>query len=111
MKQGDWIAHYSPKEMFMGKEPCQKFTSIGQIADEEIYQFDMGGGFIPWRRRVRYVDSEPLAIAGLLEELSFTQGRGPRWGAMFRYGFFEMQENDFKLIYSAMTGIPIREVQ
>jgi hypothetical protein len=111
MHPGDWLVHYSPKEAFMGTESCQMFTSIGQIPDEEIYQFDMGGGFVPWRRRVRYVDSVPLAIVNLLEDLSFTKGKGRYWGGSFRYGFFEMQEQDFKLIYSEMTGCPASEVK
>lgn len=104
MNQGDWIVHYSPKEEFQGKEPCRKFTSIGQVADHEIYQFDMGGGFVPWRRNIRYLECEPLPIVNLLEELSFTRDKGSHWGMAFRYGFFEMTETDFKLLYKGMIG-------
>ena len=113
MAQGDWIIHYSPKESFGGKEPCQKFTSIGQVVNEEVYEFDMGGGFIPWRRDIIYLDSEPFPIITLLDQLSFTEDKGRNWGMMFRFGFFEIKEEDFKLIYKGMMGKPFRaeEVQ
>ncbi len=105
MAEGDWIVHYSPKETFQGNKPCQKFTSIGQVADSEVYQFDMGGGFIPWRRNINYLDCEPIPIAGLLEDLTFTQGKERSWGMVFRYGFFEMKRQDFTILYKDMVGI------
>src|SRR5262245_52247856 len=63
----DWIVHYSPKNEFLGKDPCRKFTSIGQVADGDVYQYDMGGGFVPWRRDINYLSSEPLPILDLLD--------------------------------------------
>lgn len=110
MQEGDWIVHYSPKEMFQGKEPCQKFTSIGRVADSDVYEFDMGCGFVPWRRNIDYLQANPVSIAGLLNKLSFTKDKGRNWGMAFRYGFFEMTEEDFKLLYKEMIGksfIPI----
>jgi len=104
MSEGDWIVHYSPKEAFQGSTPCQKFTSLGQVADDEVYQFDMGGGFVPWRRNINYLDCEPTPIAGLLEELTFTKGKERSWGMVFRYGFFEMKYQDFTLLYKEMMG-------
>ena len=50
------------------KVPCQKLTYIGQIADDEIYWYDMGGSFIPWRRNVNYLFSEPYSIVPILEQ-------------------------------------------
>lgn len=108
MKEGDWIVHYSPKEQFMGKEPCQKFTSIGQVCDNDVYLFDMGGGFVPWRRNISYLDCQPAPIAPLRETLSFTKDKGSHWGMIFRYGFFEMTESDFKNIYFEMVGMPFK---
>jgi len=105
MSQGDWVIHYSPKDALGGKIPCQKFTSIGQISDEEVYEYDMGGGFVPWRRNVKYLQSYPCSIVPMLEELSFTKGR-TSWGYMFRLGFFEITETDFKEIFWKMVGIP-----
>lgn len=105
MHPNDWIVHYSPKESFQGKDPCQKFTSLGFVADDSIYEFDMGGGFVPWRRKIRYLDVKPVPIAPLLGDLSFTRDRGKNWGMMFRYGFFEMKEEDFKLLHREMVGL------
>ncbi len=105
MKPGDWIVYYSPKESFGGKEPCQKFTAIGQIADSRIYQFDMGEGFIPFRRDVTYLNNiKELPIRLLLSELSFTKDRGPKWGAPFRFGLFTIPKEDFELIHQKMIS-------
>ncbi len=108
MREGDWIVHYSPKEMFMGKEPCQKFTSIGQVSDDDVYLFDMGGGFVPWRRNISYLDCRSVPITPLLDTLSFTKDKGKHWGMIFRYGFFEMTEDDLKNIYFEMVGMPFK---
>lgn len=105
MHKGDWVIHYSPKEAFGGKTPCQKFTSIGQVADEDIYQYDMGDGFLPWRRKVNYLESCHCPISPMLDDLSFTKGK-QSWGFVFRYGFFEILESDFRYIFFQMVGIP-----
>ena len=34
----------------------------------EPYRFDMGGGFVPYRRDVRYVSAQPAPIAPLLDQ-------------------------------------------
>jgi hypothetical protein len=104
MQPGDWVVQYSPKEEFQSKKPCQKFTAIGQVVDKALYQYDMGGGFNPWRRDIDYLVSTPLPISSLLDQLSFTKEKGKYWGMVFRYGFFEAQETDFKLIYEGMIG-------
>ncbi len=104
MKKGDWIIHYSPKLSMSSTIKCQKFTSIGQIADDEVYQFDMGEGFVPFRRKVKYLqDIQEAPIEPLLDQLSFTKGR-KSWGFMFRFGLFKVQEEDFRLIYNKMVG-------
>ena len=48
MEKGDWIIYYSPKEVFKEKLPCQKFTAIGEVIDDDVYQFEMLPGFIPF---------------------------------------------------------------
>jgi hypothetical protein len=102
MKQGDWVIHYSPKISLESKEKWQKFTSIGQIADDRIYEYDMGGGFVPFRRKVIYIkDIREASIVPLLEFLSFTKGV-KNWGAKFRFGLFKIEEADFKMIKNQM---------
>ena len=105
MHKGDWLIHYSPKEHFQGNESCKKFTSLGQVSDNKIYQFDMGNDFIPWRRNINYLDIRPVSILNLLETLSFTKGKGKHWGMVFRFGFFEIPESDFKFLYKEMAGL------
>jgi len=39
-----------------GEIKCQEFTAIGQILDENIYQFKMTEDFTPFRRNVKYYD-------------------------------------------------------
>ena len=52
MQAGDLVIFYSPKLEYDKPEKLQCFTAIGKVADENIYQADMGGGFIPFRRNV-----------------------------------------------------------
>lgn len=49
MNVGDGVLYYSPKLEFEGNEKLQAFTAIAQVVGEDVYQFDMGGGFIPFR--------------------------------------------------------------
>ncbi len=104
MSEGDWIIYYSPKNSMEGKEKCQKFTAIGQIADKNIYKFEMAEGFVPFRRNVTYsknVTEQP--IEPLLGKLSFTSGK-KNWGMAFRSGHFEIKKQDFDLISEKMLA-------
>jgi hypothetical protein len=103
MKEGDWIIHYSPKMVMGDDEVCQKFTAIGKIANDRIYQFEMSPGFVPFRRDVNYLktENEP-SIYPLLNKLSFTKEQ-KNWGAKFRFGFFEISKDDFDVIRSSMV--------
>lgn len=102
MKKGDWLIYYSPKESFEGNEPCQKFTAIGKIVDEDVYTFKMSNDFIPFRRNVAYLHGiKEQPIRPLLDRLSFTRGT-KNWGMKFRMGLFEISKNDFELIQKYM---------
>src|SRR5215470_3791757 len=54
MKQGDGVVFYSPKETLEGDVPCRKFTAVGEIKDDRIYQVEMSNDFHPFRRDVRF---------------------------------------------------------
>ena len=71
-----------------GKDRLQSFVSLGMVEARPPYQADMGNGFVPFRRDVRYVAAEPAPIAPLLDELDFVDDRR-HWGQKFRYGLFE----------------------
>jgi hypothetical protein len=101
MKVGDGIIYYSPKLEFEKDIPCQEFTAIGLVSGEEVYPFDMGNGFIPYRRDVRYLDANPVQIRPLIDKLQFITDK-KQWGYKFRFGAFEISEIDFHLITKEM---------
>lgn len=105
LSTGDWIVFYSPKVEFEGNEPLQHFTAIGTIADEELYQVEMTPSFTPWRRNVDFKKCHEAPIRQLIDDLSFIKDKS-KWGYMFRFGLFEIPEQDFKRITSAM-GVEI----
>lgn len=104
---GDRIVYYSPREAMRGGAAVQAFTAIGAILEGEPYAFDMGGGFVPIRRDVRYLEATPAAIQPLLQVLSFTRDRSA-WGYVFRRGFFGMTAHDYAHIAQAM-GVLVEE--
>jgi hypothetical protein len=100
---GDGIAYYSPTKVFKGNQPCRSFTAAGIVSVGEPYKVDIGGGFQPWRRDVRWSDTQHVPIAPFLGGLSFTAGK-TNWGYQFRFGLIMIACSDFELILSAMTG-------
>jgi len=105
MKVDDWIAYYSPTEVFGQTTPCRKFTAIGQVCEGEPYPFRMSEDFVPWRRNVTFYASDETAIEPLIDKLSFIQDKR-RWGFPFRRGCFPITYADFALI-AAKMGITI----
>jgi hypothetical protein len=88
---------------FEGEEPCQAFTALGQVVDAPVEHVDMGGGFKPFRRAVAFVPCRDVPIRPLLGRLSFIQDV-QRWGYIFRRGYFEVPEADFRLLHGALVG-------
>ena len=101
MQPGDRIVYYSPRTAMRGGETVQAFTAIGSVADGTPYQYDMGGGFVPHRRDVRFFPARDAPIRPLLDSLSFTRGRSA-WGAAFRFGVLEITAGDYAAIAAAM---------
>lgn len=102
MHKGDWIIFYSPKTSYEGGDPLQAFTALGQVADEELYQIEMAPSFVPWRRRVTFKTCQEVPIKALLDDLSFITDK-QHWGYKFRFGVFEINQQDFVLIKSVMS--------
>ena len=102
MHAGNWVIFYSPKVEFEKTERLQCFTAICKITDENIYQHDMGGGFVPFRRNVQFLPSKDVSILPLIAELTFIQDK-KHWGAPFRFGTVQIPENDFRLIAGLMV--------
>ena len=106
LSPGDWIVYYSPRESYPDGAPLQAFTAIGAVQAGEPYAVDMGEGFVPTRRDVRFLaDAKEAPIRPLLETLALTRGK-PSWGAVFRRGLVEVTADDFVRIAAAM-GVPL----
>jgi hypothetical protein len=103
MNKGDLLLLYSSKIKMEGSEKCQKFTAIGKVVDDAVYQFEMTEHFKPFRRNMEYYDCEETSILPLINDLEFIQNK-KSWGYPFRFGFFEIQKNDFNLIASNMLS-------
>lgn len=104
MKTGDWIIYYSPKVWLKKSAPYQKFTALGQVVDDHIFQFDMVDGFIPFRRKIKFMNCTETSIHPLILKLSFIKNK-KYWGYSFRFGHVEISENDFKVIQDEMIGL------
>lgn len=104
VRPGDVVAYYSPTETFgLPRRRLQSFTAIGRVEDGEPYQADMGGGFLPFRRDVRWLPAREAAIRDLLPVLEFTAGR-PGWGYALRFGILAISERDMLAIAAAMMA-------
>lgn len=103
MNMGDGIIYYSPKLEYEKDIPCQEFTAIGMVAGEEVYSYDMGNGFIPYRRDIRYLNTNSAQIRPLIEKLQFITDK-KQWGYKFRFGAFEIAKIDFELITTTMKA-------
>jgi predicted RNA-binding protein len=101
LSKGDWIVYYSGKEKFDASIPCQKFTAFGEVLDEKPIQVEQFPGFHPYRRKIRYEKAKETDIYPLIENLAFIKNK-LKWGMAFWYGFFEISEDDFKLIIREM---------
>jgi hypothetical protein len=102
MVPGDGLVYYSPRERFGESAPCQRFVAIGRITGSAVYPFDMGRGFVPFRRDAAYVRGAVEApVRPLLPLLTFVRDPA-HWGAVFRFGFLEITSSDFSRIARAM---------
>ena len=103
LRAGDVVAYYAPAQTMGGKDKLQSFVSIGVVLPGEPYAFDMGGGFVPHRRDVRYVRAQAAPIVPLLDALDFVED-SQRWGYKFRFGLFEVSAADMNRIALAMRA-------
>ena len=107
MKAGDRVAYYAPTVSMGGSDRLQAFVSVGLVKPGDPYAFDMGGGFVPFRRGVDYVPAREARIAPLLDHFDFVQDRA-RWGYALRFGLVAITEHDMRLIAHAMGADPGR---
>jgi EVE domain len=103
VQPGDRVAYYAPTVTMGGKDKLQSFVSIGIVHSADPYAFDMGGGFVPYRKDVQYLQAHETPIAPLLDDFEFVQDR-QRWGYQFRFGLFKINNHDMQLIARAMQA-------
>ena len=100
---GDRVAYYSPATEFGRADRLRSFVSIGVVHGDTPYEVDMGNGFMPWRRDVRYAPAREAQILPLIEKFDFVEDP-TRWGSKFRFGLLEVDEHDIRLIADAMKA-------
>lgn len=103
MRKNDFILYYSGKQILGDSQLCQQFTAIGKVADDQVYNYQVSENFCPSRRNIEFMPSEDVSILPLINELNFIQNK-KIWGYPFRFGFFEIQQQDFDLISSKMLN-------
>jgi hypothetical protein len=102
MSPGDGFVYYSPRASYPDGAPVKAFTSVGRIAEGEVWQADEGD-FKPWRRRVDYdAGAAEVAVEALRDRLELTAK--PNWGYALRRGLIELTAADFATIRAAMDG-------
>lgn len=99
LQRGDWLVYYSPG-VDMNGPPLRAFTAIGRVEDDRVFTFDMGGGFVPFRRRVRYLDATEAALAPLAGALELCAR--PSWGMALRRGLLPLSREDLAIVAGAM---------
>jgi len=52
----------------------------------KVYNYDMGDGFIPYRRDVQFLNGDEVPILSLIPHLKFIKNQS-KWGYIFRFGF------------------------
>ena len=104
LSKGDWVIYYAGRERYGAPELCQRFVAIGQVEDSEPAQVEQFPGFKPWRRKVRYKKAVEVDIRPLIGQLSFIKNK-TRWGAVFRFGFLEIDPADFAAIARRMLPL------
>lgn len=103
MQAGDDIVFYSPKKIMGAKEPYKFFTAIGKISPGDPYLFDMGGGFVPYRKDVEFEQHfVEVSLAQALATIERIDSEKPQWIGQIRFGFFELPKLHFETIASLM---------
>lgn len=101
IRPGDCVFYYSPATRMTGGERLQAFTAVGVVREGEPYPFDMGSGFVPFRRNVDWFMARSTPIHSLLDRLELTRGK-PGWDGVFRFGVVKISDSDRDILLEAM---------
>jgi hypothetical protein len=98
MTKNDEIVYYLPRMFYGQNEKSQRFTAIGKIKDNDIFQVKLNETFSPFRRKVEYYhECKEILIEDLIPALSFIRNK-KSWGYVFRLGLIQIPYNDFLTI-------------
>ncbi|MDV3462923.1 MULTISPECIES: EVE domain-containing protein [Weeksellaceae] len=103
MTKGDFIIYYSGKQTLGKTDKCQEFTALGEVKDDEVYDYQVSNDFCPSRRNIEFIPSRDTPVLPLINDLDFIENKR-NWGYKFRLGFFEINRHDFELISSKMLN-------
>jgi hypothetical protein len=101
LASGDRVVYYAPSESFGGRDRLQSFVALAIVSSGPVYQVDMGDGFRPFRRAVRYLDTRAAPIRPLLDRPGFALS-GASWGARLRFGLLRIDAASMDMIADAM---------
>ena len=107
LRQGDGFVIYSPTLRYKEGPPLRAFTALGIVADEEPYLAEEmmtmtdRAPVQPWRRRVDFQPTQPVAVGTLKGRLELTHDRN--WGYALRFGLVPLSPADFILLRDVMV--------
>ena len=101
MQPGDWLIVYSSKLKMEEDLKCQCFTAIGRVEEAEVYQVEVTATFKPFRKKIKFFNCKETSILPLINVLECIPDK-QHWGYPFRFGFLEINENDFNTISSKL---------
>ena len=80
----------------------RKFTAIGTVPNENIYQIEINSIFKPFRRDMEFESVKSLEVFRVLKDLDFIEDKRKWWETFERRQLFEISEKDFEVIAGAM---------
>lgn len=101
MKKGDYVLFYSGKQTMNQPQKCQEFTAIGKVENDDVYPYQMTDDFCPSRRNIHCFEHIDISILPYIQDLQFIQNK-QSWGYPFRFGFLEINQQDFDVISTQM---------
>lgn len=98
MERGDYILYYSPKQEFRSRRPCQAITACGVVIGDEVYQYEMFPGFVPYRRDIEWQTPAREVPLDVLRTLPGWTEVAPK----LRFGHVELSPELFRAIQAYM---------
>ena len=101
MHAGDTLVYYSPTRSRGDGVAYRRFTVIGTLPDDDIWQADEGS-FQPFRRRFDVVSTTHVPLERVRDSLRLTAD--PHWGYRLRLGLVPLEPEDLDTLREAMTA-------